>query len=415
LEKDKENGLYDRPHADVSKEIFSEVCRYVLQSSANRRQIQDAAAADLNLYHGASGLAMYFAAYYRASRDLQARQIALETIAPVHSWIEWQAGNRHEAQMGKFALGGLIGFASCLYGLTNIADWLNAPELLDTASLLAGMIHPQQIFADYWLDVMNGSAGTLLALLAFLQVSRNRGMNPQFALDLAEMCGRHLLQARSPTASAPRGWPGLDGIALPGFAHGASGISYALSRLYHETKDEAFSDGALEGFAFERTLYVPEQQGWLDPRSNQIMERSSWCDGAPGIALGRLGAVRYMDDPALRSDIDNALKITRALPEPANDQLCCGSFSHIDVLHTAGTLLDRLHLSEHAREMARRAVERSSGNNFHLSHQAHPTKTPQTDQTIPSLFLGLPGVGYTLLRLRYPRLLPSVLMLEPTE
>lgn len=416
LENDKENGSYDRPYADVSEEIFSELYNLILRrSSANRRQVENAVATDLNLYHGASGLAMYFAAYYRASRDARAREVAMETISPVHSWIKWQAANRQGGQIGKVAMGGLIGFASCLYGLTNMADWLNAPELLDTASLLVGLIHPQLISADRWLDVMHGSAGTLLALLAFLQVSRTHGMNPQSARDLAETCGWHLLRSRSPTEIAPRGWPRVGGIALPGFAHGASGISYALSRLYQETKEEAFYDGAFEGFAFERTLYIPEQQGWLDPRSNQIMERSSWCDGAPGIALSRLGAVRSMDDPSLRSDLENALKITRALPESNNDQLCCGNFGCIDVLHTAGTLLDRLQLSEHARGMSQRTVERSSANNFRLLLQTHHPQTSRIDQLRSSLFLGLAGVGYTLLRLRYPLLLPSILMLEPSE
>lgn len=415
MENEKENGSYDRPD-DVSKEIFSELSSHVLrQSPHHRRQIQDAAAPDLNLYHGASGLAMYFAACYRASKDARARELALQAISPVHSWIEWQASSRGGKQVGRAAIGGLIGFSSCIYSLTNTADWLNEPELLDTASVLVGLIRPQLISTDVWLDVMNGSAGTLLALLTFLQVSRARGMNPQAALDLADICGRHLLQSRSPTANAPRGWPGVNGIALPGFAHGASGISYALSRLYQETKDEAFSDGAFEGFAFERTLYVPGQQGWLDPRSNEIMERSSWCDGAPGIALSRMGAVCFMDEPSLRSDLEDALKITRSLPEAANDQLCCGSFGRIDVLHTAGTLLDRLHLSDHAREMSRRVVDRSSKGDFSLSFQTYHPETFHLDHSRTSLFLGLAGVGYTLLRLRYPRLLPSILMLEAAE
>ncbi len=408
-EHKNESSSDDRPYADVSAAIFSELHNNVLRRPSSRPQpAENAKVTELNLYHGASGLAMYFAAYYRASREDQARKLALQTISPLHEWIEGQADRRGE-QIAESAVGGLIGFASCLYALANMADWLNAPELLDTGSTLVNLIHPELIFADRWLDVMNGSAGTLLALLAFLQASRTHGMDPQPALGLADTCGRHLLHSRATRGHAPRGWPRADGVALPGFAHGASGISYALLRLYQETKDEVFSDGAFEGFAFERTLYVPEQDGWLDPRSRQIMQRDSWCNGAPGIALGRMGVIRFIDDPALRSDLENALRITRALPESTDDRLCCGSFGRIDVLHSAGLLLDRLQLSEHARELGLRVLRRSSGNKFLFPSQNQ--HFPE-DQIHSSLFMGLAGVGYTLLRLRYPQMLPTLLMLE---
>jgi lantibiotic modifying enzyme len=411
-EPENENSSYDRQYADVSAAIFSELSKDVLwRSSSTPRPAENAGVRDLNLYHGASGLALYFAAHYRASREDQARGMALQTLSPLHTWIEWHADRRGK-HITAAAVGGLIGFASCLYGLTNMADWLNAPELLDIGSTLVSLIHPKLIFEDRWLDVMNGSAGTLLALLAFLQASRTHGMDPQTTLGLADTCGRHLLHSRTSGEHAPRGWPRADGVALPGFAHGASGISYALLRLYQETKDEAFSDGALEGFAFERTLYVSEQQGWLDPRSRQIIQRDSWCDGAPGIALGRIGVIRSIDDPALQSDLENSLRITRSLPESADDRLCCGNFGRIDVLHTAGLLLDRLRLSQHARELALHTLRRSSGKTFLFPPQ---NQQSPDGRFYSSLFMGLAGVGYTLLRLRYPQMLPTVLMLEVAE
>ncbi|HLJ27750.1 MAG TPA: lanthionine synthetase LanC family protein [Candidatus Angelobacter sp.] len=413
MENNNSNGFASHELADITAKIFSELSDRVLPpASAAAKQPQQFPPLGPDLYDGTSGLAVFFAAYYRATKDPQARRVALESIAPVRGKIDQMVANPGMQHNGPVSIGGLVGLGSFLYALTALADWLNAPELLDSASALAGIITPELIHADHLLDVMKGSAGTLLALLHFAQVARTRGIMADFAVDRAMICGNHLLDSRVANDSKPRAWVSSQGHPLAGFVHGAGGISYALARLYEQTKEEEFRDAAFEGFAFERTLYVPEQQGWRDPHSNQIMEPGSWCHGAPGIALARLSCVRSMDEPAVRHDLEEALSIARSLPEASDDQLCCGNFGRIDVLHTAGSVLGRLQLSDFARESSRRIVERSESDNFRFRTPFHENLDEPSHTLKSSLFLGLAGVGYTLLRLSYPELLPSVLLLE---
>ncbi|HEX7288904.1 MAG TPA: lanthionine synthetase LanC family protein [Candidatus Angelobacter sp.] len=406
LGKNNNNGDSGHPPAFLAARIFAE-----LAGHGERKQPHEPPAHGADLYDGAAGLALFFAAYYRATRDAEARTLALAALAPVRGTIESVAAAPGSLAAGT-TIGGFVGLGSLLYALAAAADWLNAPELMDSASFLAGTITTELIQADPFLDVMKGCAGTLLALLSFTQVARTLGLSWQAALDLATECGRHLLRSRVSNGKGARAWRGVQEFPLAGFAYGAAGISYALARLYEQTKEEQFRDAALEGFAFERTLYSPDQQSWRDPRSNRTAEHGSWCQGAPGIALGRLGAIGCMDEPALRHDLEEALSITRALPEASNDQLCCGNFGRIDVLLTAGTVLERLHLADHALDSSRRIVERSLPGDLRLLAPLHQNSDQHRHDHRPFFFPGLAGVGYTLLRLRYPELLPSVLLLQ---
>jgi lantibiotic modifying enzyme len=223
------------------------------------------------------------------------------------------------------------------------------------------------------------------------------------------------LQSRITGADGLRAWPGPEGVPRPGFANGATGIAYALAHLFEQTHDEEFREAAFEGLAFERGLDVSGKQGWLDTGSNQTMDAGSWCYGAPGVALGRLGCLATMDEPALRQDLEDALRLTLSLPEEPNDQLCCGNFGRIDVLYTAGQALGRMRLIDHAQDWSKKIVQRAQSNGFLFVPPLHKSGSRSNQQFNPSLLLGAAGVGYTLLRLNHPDIFPSVLLLEPQK
>lgn len=402
----------DQPR-DVPARIFSRLSNFVLHALPTKR-IEYHAFSTLapDLYDGSGGLAVFFAAYYRATKDPQARAVALAALAPVRNVTARLLADPDLPSMGGFAIGGFVGLGSFLYALTAVADWMEDPELLDSASVLTRIISSELIRADRFLDMMRGSAGALLSLLFYVHVARTRGIESQPAFDRAVDCGRHLLHSRISHSSGLRVWQGIDGTMGAGFLHGATGIAYALARLYEQTKEEEFRKAAFEGFAFERTLYVSEQHGWRDPLSNRIIDHSSWCHGAAGIALGRLGCHKYLNERPLRDDLEDALHIASAFPEATNDQLCCGNFGRIEVLHTAGSVLERLQLSDRALASAQKIIERAPAEEFRFSTAIDRNRGLHLYRFNSSLFLGLAGIGYTLLRLSYPDLLPSILLME---
>jgi lantibiotic modifying enzyme len=130
------------------------------------------------------------------------------------------------------------------------------------------------------------------------------------------------------------------------------------------------------------------------------------------VALGILGSMIAIDSHALRHDLEQALSITRMLPEGQVDHLCCGNFGRVEIMNIAGSVLGRLQLTDHARQLATQVLARAATSGFRFQPSDHQAVSSGTPENNPSLFLGLAGVGYTLLRLNYPDLIPSVLLLE---
>ena len=358
-------------------------------------------------YDGISGIGLFLAAYYFASKRADVRDLALRCALRLRLDMQSDPVAKHTT-----GTGGLVGPASVLYPLVRLADWLKMPELLESAQELATAITPGQILEEDRLDVMGGCAGTLLALLSFIEEVSAMGMDTGIAMDLAILCGRRLLENRISYKSGPRAWPAAGSPPASGFGHGAAGIAYALVRLFQHTGQEEFRDAAIEGFAFERSLYLPELQTWYDPRSQRPLRKASWCEGAPGIALGLLHSVLAVDSHALRHDLEQALTITRFLPASPLDHLCCGNFGRVEIMNIAGSITGRLQLTEHARELARQVLEHAAASGFRFHPHDQAASRQQGFELNPSLFLGLSGIGYTLLRLSYPDLFPSFLMLE---
>jgi len=150
----------------------------------------------------------------------------------------------------------------------------------------------------------------------------------------------------------------------------------------------------------------------------------AWCNGAPGIALGRLqvlaagnagsaGGAGAAGDAAdagdggaaeqARDDLWRALETTRDTGKPSpSDFLCCGAMGRAEILVQASRQLGRADLLRAAEEIAAGVVARAAGRWF----------DPGLDGSNPGFFRGAAGMGYTLLRLAGTKPLPCVLALE---
>src|SRR4029077_4530474 len=170
------------------------------------------------------------------------------------------------------------GVGSMVFAFVQLAAWLKMPEFLDSAREAVASITPGRIMTEERLDVTCGCAGTFLALLSFIEEVTAMDMDGGSAPDLPLLFGPRSLEKRVSDNSGPRAWPAVDSLPNSGFAHGAAGIAYALVRLFQYTGQEEFRDAAIEGFAFERTLYIPELQTWFDPRCNLPLNKASWCE-----------------------------------------------------------------------------------------------------------------------------------------
>lgn len=356
-----------------------------------------------DLFDGTCGVALFLAALTRVTGDVAFRSFALEALAPVRDEIRSGSIDRITDNV---EWGGPLSCGPLIYALVRASQLLDEPALLDDASRLALSISHARIDADRHLDVLFGAAGVILGLLALDAAASDPRVR-----DLATACGDHLI-ARSRCDGGRRTWTMPQGLTLTGFSHGAAGMAYALLRLHDALPDTRFLAAAVEGMAFERSVFLPALGNWPDyrkPQDGAGVCGLSWCHGAPGIGLARLGGLGIHADADTMAEIEAALTTTAGTDLQAIDGLCCGNLGHAEFMLAAGLRLDRPALRDNAARRVAQVVGRARAT---AGYDFLGPQVPQVPGGHPGFFQGESGVGYTLLRLARPDLCPSVLLFE---
>lgn len=356
------------------------------------------------LYDGVSGVALFLAALVKITGDAQLRDLALRALQPLRKMLQLYPFQPKVAR--QVGIGSATGLGSDIYALVRVSEFLHEPDLLEVAKLAACAIAVESIAAERTFDLMGGVAGAILGLLALHQAT----LDPD-VLAQAIACGNHLLENRIASDSGFRAWATVNDKLLTGFSHGAAGIAYALLRLAKITSSQVFLAAAEEAIAYERSVFSPTDGNWPDLRSfntgaTQPGFMVSWCHGAPGIGLARLGGLKMLDTAEIRQEIAVALNTTQQFGLQDIDHLCCGNFGRIEVLLVAAQKLSRPELLKTAQKQATWLVTARQTGGFHLF-----PNLPR-DVYNPGFFQGTAGIGYELLRLAHPALFPSVLLWE---
>lgn len=348
---------------------------------------------------GLSGVAFFLAAVARHCGISRYRDVALAAIQPLRHLTR----DGGEQLAHEICIGAGPGLGSIVYALTRISQFLDEPELLVDARTIANLITPERIANDDLLDVFLGSAGSLLGLLVLYEASSD----PEI-LERAISCGQHLLRTRTPSQADCRAWPTLAHAHTTGFAHGTAGIVYALLRLYKVTGNADLLAAAQEGLRYEDCALMPEVGNWSEEVGKEEGQREtgiSWCHGAPGIGLARLGGLPMLDTPTIRRDIEVALQTTQQIGLIGLDHLCCGTCGRIDLLLTASRCLGRPELAAVAGDWLGQILVRAEQRGIFLLNISLPAGVLH-----PQFFQGMSGLGYTMLRMAHPETLPSVLL-----
>ncbi|NMG05527.1 type 2 lanthipeptide synthetase LanM family protein [Brasilonema sp. UFV-L1] len=343
-----------------------------------------------DLYNGCTGVALFLAALEKVV-GAGFRDLSLAALLPLRKLLHDSQSNQELAK--KIGIGGATGLGSIIYALVRISQFLHEPNLLQDAKQAASLLTPEVISLDKDLDVMAGSAGAILGLLALVETTKVDAF-----LELAIAFGDHLLNNRVKSETGYQTWQTLDGKLLTGFSHGAAGIAYALLRVYQTTDEVKFKEAASDAIAYESSVFSTATGNWPDLRPSEPSFMTNWCHGATGIGLARLGSLAILDTSEIRQDIETALTTTQHFGISGVDHLCCGNFGRIEFLLQAACQLSRPRLLDEAQKKASLLVSRFE-------------KTDSfADVYDPSFFRGIAGIGYELLRLAEPKLLPSVLL-----
>jgi type 2 lantibiotic biosynthesis protein LanM len=351
----------------------------------------------VDLYSGLGGLALFLAHLGRLAGEERYEHLARLALSTVRRRIK--ADTQALVQVGAFS-----GWGGIVYTLTHLGLLWREPALLDEAEAIAADL--PGIEADGHFDIIAGAAGAAAALLVL-----HRHRPSPAVLTAAVRCGEHLL-ARATVEERGHGWLPGESVGrrpLTGFSHGTAGIAWALAQLAEASGEERFRTAAEGALRYERSWFDAGRDNWPDLRDHQRTGEEpemlhAWCHGAPGIGLGRIGTLPYLDDSEIRGEICAAVRSTLAEGFGGSQSLCHGDLGNLELVREAGRVLEDEGLKAEADRLAARILTRIESGGLRCG------SSPRIESL--GLMVGLAGIGYGLLRAGWPDRVPSVLLLE---
>ncbi|MBW4577388.1 MAG: type 2 lantipeptide synthetase LanM family protein [Aphanothece sp. CMT-3BRIN-NPC111] len=354
----------------------------------------------IDLYDGLPGITLFLAYLGAVTQERSYTALAQTTLSTIQRYLQ------HNPSLLS-SIGAFSGWGGIIYLLTHLAKLWNQPELLRQAESIVKVL-PALIENDEHLDIIGGAAGCLASLISLYRCNPSKEI-----LAVAIQCGDRLVQCAKPQTKGLAWFSSLgDKQPLTGFSHGAAGIAWTLLELAALTNRERFRTTALAAIAYEQSLFSQKKGNWPDLREfKSVIEgrpafQIAWCHGAPGIGLARLRSLRWVDNPSIRAEINAALATTLAHGFGKNHSLCHGDLGNLELLLQAS----HIHILKHD-ELAR--FNRITAGILDSIQQHGWIGGIPSGVESPGLMTGLAGIGYQLLRLAAPEIVPSVLLLDP--
>lgn len=313
----------------------------------------------------------------------------------------------------------LSGSTGIALAAIEIADRLNLARLRRSALLLVRETCEHIVREPiHEVDLIGGAAGMIIGLLAIY-----RRCGDPVLIDTCQTISEELLrQARHDWWGSS--WPESDTTpALCGLAHGMSGIGWALAEMGWATGDQRYLTAAGETFLYERSWYSPQRCAWPDLRNSKKQPAAdgawpgwmtAWCHGALGIGAVRLRLYEATGDTTALAEASAAIQAARLMVMQAGASLQAGQVSDVTLCHGLGGAAELLLLAyevfglpDHlraARQVGHLCLKIYAQNGHKW------TCGLQGAEDVPGLFLGLAGIGTTLLRLHAPSAIGSPLL-----
>ena len=344
------------------------------------------------LFDGTVGPSIFLAALGRITGREEYHEQATRLM---EEWLMDAYSHEFKSISQTTPVGAAEGLASLPYSCWVLSRLLDRPDLLERAAELAGTISREQILKDSQLDLYSGAAGAAMVFSALAEATGDSGVFKERAAWAEE---RLLSCAIYPEDGNGVYWEAC-GEKYLGYGHGAAGIASALLRssmITGNTEASRLAEQCLHWIAgMEKT-----GQGWPHLLRNgeplyQKME--SLCHGTPGVAIayaeaGKTGTFG-------NSDIMERLRrrLTSLEAHPI-DTLCCGNAGRLDALGAAGTSP-----SVTAELLLTMLKRREPLGLFRTDFRRSDIYTCR-----PGFYKGLSGIGYHLLRLSHPGILPAI-------
>lgn len=351
----------------------------------------------VDFYEGVSGVSLFLGYLYKMTGHLQYKILSEKAIQTTLNYIQFLG---KEQSMSSF-----YGISSLLYPLVQLQKIGITNSSIEQA-LESIIKHADLNFSRNTIqDFISGSSGVLVSLLSLYEKDHD-----DYILKICKKIANHILDNKI-TIGDSLAWSSIiekDAKPLGGFAHGTSGISFALAKLGYITGESEFIDAAKQARKFEDSIFDQFNRNWFDMRKEEkTFSGYEWCNGNTGIGINRLFFTKYLESEDCASKKQLIYVIENLLNNSiySNHSLCHGALGVADFFLVAGKLLKDENLLNESWKIVSNVLATKDKYGGFLSG------APQEIET-PGLFLGLSGIGYQLLRFINPEEIPSLLSLE---
>ena len=354
------------------------------------------------LFNGSLGSLLYLAYFAKSKNDKNMlNRVSKSVDSLISDYTEQSVGNIEN-------IGGFCGVGGILYALSKIHTISSSITINNYIGLLDKSIN-KLIGTDKHYDIMSGSAGCILSLIASYAVFNKRSL-----INTADKCANHLL-GNFIVTDGGGGWPqiGSGDRVVGGFSHGVTGIAYALAQLKKINNQEKYQYYIDQAFDYEDSLYDPTSNNYIDLRAgvkshSSNSDFSAWCNGALGIGLARIELLKNNIQTHRRKQFES--EIPRFLDKimdngfNSNDSLCHGNAGALEYLFQVSTLYPNFYTANDFKRILLTIEKRiftkglKNGTYFSLFD--------------PGLMLGSLGIAYQFLRFKHPNEVGNILLLN---
>ncbi len=351
------------------------------------------------LYTGLAGMAVFFAGMADAGRDERTRAKAQEGLDSclriLLRFLEAENMPELVKDPKRFIMGEGTGAAGLLHAFM-VIDYICpgrcSGHIRRLTELLAGI--DASLYKDT--DKAGGIAGIVSVLCRFEKLYSDPCIR-----ELIRSLAERLVSLKTLETGTGTVWKTLNDKEFPisGAVHGMTGIAEALYLAGMRLEIHEFESAARDALSFDDENYSEKEEDWIDlrfPGSHKTAKGN--CYGAEGIGI----ICDRLKEEGIRSDclsrmLERADRSVRNHPMLSLDHLCCGNMSAVDYYLETGD-------TESAGKLLSAVVDnQKKTGNYRLGLVGYQMNNNVT------LFYGLAGIGYELLRYTDPGHFPTVL------
>ena len=345
----------------------------------DEKKYRDIGTAQGNLYFGLAGVSLFYHYLFK------------ETKNTVYKKYRDYCLNM-SLKTAKFSLynSGLLGFSSLIYPATKILKSEPNRKCKQIIQETIDFIDSDFLSNLTDIDWLHGKSSVIEMLLLAYDVNYDESY-----LQLATSYAQEIMKSEE-----------LKSLELGGLAHGYSGIASSLLKLGYKVENEEIIEVANKILDLDKDLYNKDLNGWVDQRDEKHDVKHYWCHGTVGIGMSRLNMLNIVPNhnKALE-DIELSIQALSNITCLNDDSLCHGNMGLADYYVALHQYKQDEVFYQKAVELVISAIKNKQENGRYNLNEYNGFPPI-------SLYRGLPGIGYAILRVLNPEQVSSVLMFD---